>query len=230
MATLYYKPVKKSRYFNKDKRYSEIDWNDFNVVVQEFRERINVWYIEPIKALQKCGDHSFPVAGLTCLLIDALSQYFPQPMLVGPKPSGHEFKEFIKNYLPRFAEPLPAVITHYRHDSGRSYVLHSLQDVIYHAYRCGILHEAHCTLYAGIYGLNGKRFKFYKAKCTKYANGRKCLTVAIDPHLLFRDTILAFDRFIINLLDPNPVYQPWRDQFKQKFLTAFGIDIENEKP
>ena len=229
MAAPYYKPVKKNRFFRNEKRYSDIDWNDWSQVISEFQGRIQVWYIDPIQHLQTLhGDYSFSVAGLTCVLIDMLSQYHPQPPRPPRAPSGFEFKAFVRTYLPRFAGPLPVPVTHHRHDTGSTYRLTALEEVIYHAIRCGILHEAHVTLYAGIYGLNGKPVKYYKAKCTKYANGRKCLTIAIDPHLLFNDTYSAFHQFIANLGNSDPRFDPWRLRFKEKFLAAFGITIGAE--
>lgn len=225
-----YKPVKKNRYFGRQTLYSAIDWNDEKTVIKAFRKRIKVWYINPIRRLQhSSGDYSFAVAGLTCLLIDMLSQYFPQPAPPpGNKPAGWEFKEFIRNHLPRFSGSLPVPIVHHRHNTTRTDTLTTLEEVIYHALRCGILHEAHVTLYSGIYGLSGKPFKYYKAKYTKYGNGKKCLTVAIDPHHLFADTTAVFETFIANLKNPNPVHDRLRTAFKTKFHKAFGIDIGNE--
>ncbi len=230
MPPPYYRPVKKNRFFARHTRYSEIDWNNSNTVIKEFRKRIRVWYIKPVKKLQQTsGDYSFPVAGLTCLLIDMLSQYFPQtPHPPGPGIPGWDFKEFIRQHLPDYSGPLPVTIRHYRHDTGAVRNLTTLEDVIYHALRCGILHEAHITLYAGIYGLSGKRYKYYKAKCTKYGNGGKCLTVAVDPHRLFADTLAVFEKYIRHLNNPKPRYDPLRAAFKAKFLKAFGIDIGNE--
>lgn len=229
MATPPYKPVKKNRLFSRATHYSEINWNDFDTVIQQFRKRIETWYIEPIRQLQACGDFSFPVAGLTCLLIDMLSQYFcpPQPPIRSQRP-GRAFKEFIRIYIPKFAGPMPTCITHHRQDNNDHYSLTKLEDVIYHALRCGILHEAHATLYTVIDGLKGKRFKYYKRKCTKYGDGTACLTVVIDPHMLLADTLLAFEGLLAKLSDPSTNHDSLRACFKAKFLKSFGIDIGNE--
>lgn len=223
----HYLPVQKHRFFaGSGKRYDQINWASFPDVIQAFEERINGWYIKPISALRASQTESgFAVAGLTCLLIDTLSQYVP----LSPKPKaalpGHLFKEFIRNYLPCFSGALPVPIIHFR-TATSTYTLVTLEDVIYHALRCGILHEAHATLYCGIYGLSGRRFRYNKAKYTKYAStGLKCLTVTIDPGLLFSDTTGAFQKVLSDLRNPTSVNPQIATHFKQKFAEAFGIIV-----
>ena len=222
-----YLPIQKNRFFSHSgKKYNQVNWGNFPDVAQAFQERIDGWYIKPIHALQNCQTESaFAVAGLTCLLIDTLSQYVPIPVRPHRALPGYAFKQFIKQYLPDYSTALPVQITHYR-DNATSYTLTQLEDVIYHALRCGILHEAHATPYCGLYGLGGKRFKFYKAKYTKYAsNGRKCLTVIIDPNILFVDTEIAFNQIMLNLVNPAPAFDQLRITFKTKFHQAFGVAI-----
>jgi hypothetical protein len=222
-----YLPVQKNRFFaHSGRKYDQIAWNNFPDVIQAFQDRITGWYINPIHTLrQGQNESSFAVAGLTCLLIDTLSQYVPIPSKPHGALPGYAFKEFIRQFLPHFSVALPVQITHYR-DANIPYVLTRLEDVIYHALRCGILHEAHATLYCGIYGLDGKRFKFFKAKYTKYAsNGRKCLTVVIDPNILFTDTLTAFNQIMFDLGDSNAAFDPLRVKFKMKFTQAFGVPV-----
>jgi hypothetical protein len=223
----HYLPVQKHRFFaGSNKRYDQVTWTSFPDVIQAFEDRIDGWYIKPITALQASSTESgFAVAGLTCLLIDALSQYVPLP----PKPKnslpGYPFKEFIRGYLRHFSGPLPVSITHFR-NATQTYALVTLEDVIYHALRCGILHDAHATLYCGISGLNGKRFRYNKAKYTKYASDRrKCLTVIIDPGLLFSDTTAAFRRVLSDLRSPNPSNPQIETHFKKRFTEAFGVPV-----
>ncbi len=222
-----YLPVQKNRFFaHSEKKYDQITWSRFADVIQAFQDRIEGWYIDPIQTLQQGQSESaFAIAGLSCLLIDTLSQYVPLPSKPPGALPGYAFKEFIRQFLPHYSVNLPVQITHHRNGTT-SYILTRLEDVIYHALRCGILHEAHATLYCGIYGLEGKRFKFFKAKYTKYgSNGRKCLTVVIDPNVLFNDTLAAFKKIMLDLANPTPAFDPLRAKFKLKFHQAFGVHV-----
>ncbi len=50
-----YHPVQENRFFAVDIKYEEVDWNDFQAVIQAFQQQIEYWYVLPGLELKK-GD------------------------------------------------------------------------------------------------------------------------------------------------------------------------------
>jgi hypothetical protein len=70
-----YKPNKNVRFFKSNTKYSDINWNDFNTVVDAFYDRIYNWYIEPVKELNKLSEHfAFPI--MTTILAQGDNRHF----------------------------------------------------------------------------------------------------------------------------------------------------------
>jgi len=222
---LYYAPVKNHRYFGPTRLYSQIDWNDFQVVVREFKKQMTCWYIAPALILKKRTRHSaFAYLGLNCLLIDAMCQYYYGKREATKK----DFKKFVRKHFPganhRFSTEIPYVI------GGKQKYLRDFADVLYHGVRCGILHEAHTKPYCGIAGLPKRMWTFRRKGYTK-ASGRlhgfqDCPSVIIDPNRLLVRTISVFNQYIIDLRNPHQT--KLRDRFKKRFLWSFGIAIGSE--
>jgi hypothetical protein len=173
MPPPFYKPVKKERFFRPNKLYTDINWNSFPVVVREFDLRIKEWYLDPVEVIQRTSGHyAFPVAAITCLLIDTVSQYFPAPPVGLPniEGPGYKFKAFVKQQMNGYDVLLPSPIIHYRPD-GTNCSLTSVPSVIYHALRCGMLHEARASIYVLLGGLPDKEvFRFEASGVTTYAD------------------------------------------------------------
>src|SRR5437899_5800719 len=73
----FYKPVQDKRWFRAEKKYSQINWDDFGQVVREFKGQVEDWYLKPAETLLNASGHyGFAVMALGCLLVDALSQYY----------------------------------------------------------------------------------------------------------------------------------------------------------
>lgn len=219
-----YKPVKAERFFNKNCRYDAIKWNDEKEVIREFKQQLTDWYIEPSLTLEAKESAEFALLALTCMLIDTLAQYE-----AGAAASSQTcFKNWLVNsrtfshYANRFPDPV-------RETSAptSAEVAANFADAVYKAFRCGILHEAHVTLYGGIWGCNDE-IEYHPKGETLYADGSDCPSVVIDPRKLFRKVMTEFEDYFTRLLNDDTQYQPIRDRFKQKFLSSYGIDIGNE--
>ena len=214
-------PVLENRLFNRSALYGEIDWNNLPVVIDAWEERMREWYIEPALQLEKASSHfGFAVMALNSILIDALSQYY-----AGQQSSSQTvFKDFLRAQIPEFAQQLPSAIRYQFNNNNRS--CNDYADVFYAGMRCGIVHEAHPSLYCAISG-QGQMITLYPDGLTTYQdNHAPCPTIVFDPYRV-RDRIhQVFDQYLLDLRAKNPSFDNLRDKFKQKFMGSFGIRIE----
>jgi hypothetical protein len=184
-------------------------------VVPAFEARITDWYIVPGKILAADWHNAFSVMAIDCLLIDTLAQ-FEKGAAEG---TGPMYVEYVKDNLPEFAPRLPADI---RRDGRPD--LKTGADVLYSAFRCAIVHEAHIPPYAAINPEPGI-VRYIASGHAKYADGTDCTAVSVDPILLLRKLEGIFKTYILNLLDPDLSYEGLRKMFKRKFTSNYGIDI-----
>ena len=248
---MFYEPVQSERFFEKTRRYSEINWSFFPGVVDAFERRMRSWYIEPIEVLlekgiaesvlrivrslanrEEGGHYSFAVMAMTCLLIDTLSQYVRGV----PESTPTDFKAFVRDHLPSYSSTLSPAIDGYRPPRGRSTSprhdqLSDVADVLYHGFRCGILHQAHAPLYCGIIpgdsppAVEATNHARYAPGATSSTPGADCPVVVIYPGHLFGEVMGCFDNYINNLKDKDPTNEPLRTRFKTKFSESFGVDL-----
>jgi hypothetical protein len=215
------KPVVDKRHFRPGRYYSDIDWNDFAQAVNEFQKMIEEWYVKPAEVLRKASPHfGFPIMALNCVLIDTLSQYYCGEKSSSPK----TFKDFVRSELPAFKVKLrrPVPYKYKRRDKK----LKDYADVLYHCFRCGIMHEAHIPPCAMMNRskravVTSHLSGYYAA----YSDGSKCPSVNIDPHRLLKSVKAVLSSYVAQLLDSNPRFEPRRANFRKKFKASFGIDI-----
>jgi hypothetical protein len=235
---LFYQPVKSERFFSQGRKYDSIDWGNFEQIVGAFRTRIEDWYIQPGTELRKASwDNSFALMAIDCLLIDTLSQFYYGKI----SSTRGTFKKYVRNLLPEFRVKLPEKIqarpmrrAHRKGASSKGKLrpkkpefYETFADVLYHCFRCGILHEAHIVGCGGLAVLNGKMVDVDPDTCTLYRNGSACPTVRMDPTVIFDGVEALFHNYLAQLLDPDPEYNPRRKKFKRKFTDCIGIDITN---
>ena len=112
------------------------------------------------------------------------------------------FINFVSISIPEFAVNLPQPILH-KIDAGPDppLTLTTFAEVLYNAFRCGILHDAHVTPY-GMVRSGPQLIDFAANGFTTYAAGGDCPTVMIDAWRL-RDRVRSvFDAYVARLLDP----------------------------
>ena len=218
---MFYQPVQDQRLFKPGVLYSQIDWTSFQTIVSEFDSRIREWYLNPAKTLQCISGHyAFPVMALACLLTDTLSQFHSGET----QSRGDTFKNFVRQQFPEFAQLLPTPINRPGNPNPPTFT--DFADVLYHGFRCGILHEAHITPYGVLSGQN-TILSCVPAGLTRYQSGADCPTVVIYPKL-FLDALEAFlATYVSQLLNTDAAFVGLRTNFKTKFTASFGIDITN---
>lgn len=208
------------RFFSSQRLYSTVDWTDFDAIVHAYSLRIREWYLVPGHHLSANIHYAFALMALNSLLIDTLSQ-FVYGVVSG---SRSKFINFIVERLPpRYSAALSTRIRH----PGAKQPLTDVAEVIYHAFRCGVLHEAHLPPYAGVApNCQPPVIVDDNAGLARYADsGLPCPTVILDPLALFSDLVSAFDAYLGDLQERSPTQDALRANFKRKFSTSFGIDI-----
>jgi hypothetical protein len=210
------------RFFSSKVQYSEIEWSDLDQIVEAYRQRIQDWYLDPARELSKNIHFAFSVMALNCLLIDTLSQF-----MAGEPSSGDFFKEFIQKRLPAtYSRKLKKPIEHFDGKGKQAKALEDMSSVLYHGFRCGILHQAHIPPYGGV--VPGSEFAVVDGDygLVKYKkSGADCPSVMVDPLSLLDDLERAFETYLQDLKDRDPKNDPLRTNFKRKFSVSFGIDI-----
>jgi hypothetical protein len=219
-AEMIYEVVRANRYFDKDRQYSEIDWTNLDQVVDAFQKRIRDWYLDPAKELAKNGHFAFAVMALNRLLIDTLSQF-----AYGKDSSeANAFKQFIRDKLPHYSGTLSAIIQH--NDGKRDTTLTDVADVLYHGFRCGILHQAHITPYGLVDPGANQPVRQETTGYVKYkGSGSDCPAVVVNPLRLLEDLAKVFDGYLKDLKDRDPKHNQLRANFKDKFSKSFGVDV-----
>ncbi len=229
----FYQPVRNQRFFAPGVLYDTVDWEDFPSIVDAFKKRIDNWYFNPGEVLKNANwNYSFALMAINCLLVDALSQFYYGEF----ESSRGTFKKFARQQFPAFREKLSIEIqqkperkTKNKRRTSRKKPLKTYAEVLYHCFRCGILHEAHITVCGGIAGLDGKMVDTDPNICTKYRNGDDCPTVRMDPTVIFAEIKTFFDEYVTMLLDPDKKFAVRRRKFRRKFADSIGVDIREVK-
>ncbi|OGT71677.1 MAG: hypothetical protein A3I78_05750 [Gammaproteobacteria bacterium RIFCSPLOWO2_02_FULL_56_15] len=220
---MFYTVTKDSRWFKPQVLYDQIDWRKLDAVVDGFADRVSEWYLKPAEALKAASGHfAFGAMALNCILIDTLSQFH-----AGSVQSRRSvFKGFVRDYFPDFNQKLTTPIEHF--DASKQTVVQMVDfaDVLYHAFRCGIVHEAHVAPYGMVHG-GFPVVEFQPSGYTKYAaTGLDCPAVLVNPWLLLDQVKAALVRYVANLKDRDVKFDELRDRFKHKFTESFGVDIK----
>jgi len=211
------RPVLKTRSWRPETLYSKVDWTNLEIVVSEFRKRLAQWYLVPTESLS--GHQSFPVIAMDCLLLDTLSQYEAGE----PTGNGDLFKDFVRKYLPEFQKPVRGGIPH------RNRLLDDCADVLYHGFRCGILHEAGLPPWAAIVEQD-ELVTVEESGLAEYEDGTACPVVIVDPFKLRNRLKNILDDYTTSLKDPAPENNSFRENFATKFSATFGIPVPNYLP
>src|ERR1035437_8922705 len=240
----FYIPVQNARAFRRLTRYDQINWKDLRAVVDAFHGRIDDWYILPTKVLishPDGGHFVFPIMAMNCLLIDMLSQFYfgndlsptelkdPKNKLKNPvgggtlESSGAKFRDFLVDRLRHLTGPLAIPIKQPITRKNSKPTLDTFQDVLW-GFRCGIMHQAATPLYALISGIPTV-FEFRTRGVTTYADGTPCPAVVYFPQKLFNELENAFNKYLDDLLNPDPALNDLRRRFKDKFEDSFGVTI-----
>ena len=69
------KPAVFSKYYNKDTSFKDVNWSDWDSVVDGFQSRFINWYFEPLDQFPTTGHEAYPVLCAMCALVDVFTHY-----------------------------------------------------------------------------------------------------------------------------------------------------------
>ncbi len=201
----------------------EMDWSDWESVVDGFRARIYGWYFKPLSVFPVTSNEAYPVIVAMCALVDLLTQYEYNLSWHSSK----KYKHFLRMKMPIFNTPLSQSFkASFR--EGESWTTRDLKDyagVFYHGIRCSLHHHADLDAYAGISDLSGKGTMIYEipnageSVCRTY----KYSLVIVDPWQLRNQMEIIFNEYCYKL-QKDPHSQEAR-YFRERFKEDFGIPI-----
>lgn len=216
-------PVRDARLFNPTRKYSQVDWASFPDVIGQFKKQLRAWYIAPARVLMASrGHYSFAALSVTCTLIDTLSQFY-----YGREQGRRSlFLKFCRTQLPqlrgRFVHGIPF------RQRKKVILLRDPEAALYHGVRCGVVHEAHPSLFTAISG-TGKIWTLHPSGLAEFSrNGRNftpCPTVVFDPGPLLEATTGFLRKYLSDLQGAGPANLRLRRKFARKFYQSFGIKV-----
>jgi len=209
------------RNFSRHIEYKSIDFTKLSSIIPAFRARIEEWYILPAKELANDWHNAFSVLALDCLLIDAMGKY------CYAAPGGSvRFIDYLETEIPKFGDALAHPIRFTgRVSPHNSMELRTAAQVIYYAYRCPILHEAHIFPFAGVLP-ETNIFRNEPSGKAKYSDKTDCPAFYLNPVNLLSVLVPAFHSSTANLLDSDttgcrlsePGLQPPHDRNKSRCI------------
>jgi hypothetical protein len=211
-----------------------VDWSDWNETINEYRRRIIDWYFQPVSNnpvtnSQGDFDPAYPLMFTICAFIDLLTQYRFGLEWHSPK----KYKQFLKDYIPEFKEPLSRPITYSvyweRHKIWQKATLKTRSDVFYAGVRCSMLHHGDLAPFCGMTALPqdaGKDVLMREyVNAGKSACGKHTYSLLVfHPYVLKERILTVFNTCCADLIaDPTA---PRANDFRRKFEEDYGIPLK----
>ncbi len=207
--------------FSKDRRYGDLNPRNFDSIIRAFERRVLHWYFFQAKEIkEKVQAQGFIITQIACTIIDVLSQYVYNLQ----ESDGNYYKRFLKEHIAEFngfIDPPIKSFTYLKRDrKWKVEEIRDFADAFWHAFRCGVVHNAMILDYGRISGedIVGKG----RIVCLRtWGNGER--EVAVNPFELMDRLEEVFRNYIGQLLDPKN--KQLRRNFSDKFYLSFGLRI-----
>lgn len=213
-------PTVYKKFYNKSLRFDQVDWSDWEAVIDGFRLRFEGWYLEPLGEFPKTGHEAYPVFSAMCALVDVFTHYSSK---TGRRDS-RDYKAFLRRLDPLFGSALtsPTEVSRWVGGQLRVQKLVDYADVFYAGVRSSLHHHGDLEPYAGM-SATGTLAKEYPGAGKSTDGTRSYSLVVFDPWI-FRQILMAwFVRFCEDLRkDPR---SEQAISFRQRFEEDFGITI-----
>lgn len=216
-----FEPVQTIRFFTFDEKYNEINWASFKNVVEKFKKQMNKWYFEPASVLKRTPHAGFPQMALACLLIDTLSQYCDGKY----SSSQTQYKDFCRNIIPGMKRQFRSSFYTQIYVNGipTTKRINDAADAFYCGMRCGVLHEAHSSIFTVISGSEKGAISIEDGIVLN--NGKPAQALVVDPGKLQKILNVFFKEYINRLLSNGQKDLTLKSNFKKKFEHSFGVKI-----
>lgn len=207
-----------SKFYFRGASFADMDWADWEAVVDGFQARITEWYFERMAG----NDSSYVDLCSLCALIDLFTHYTHRQTCHGPD----NYKEFLRRLHPILGTKLskPINVTRCVGQNLRPTTLYDFADVFYVGVRCSLHHHGDLASYAGMSGTGKLAYEVPEA--VRSLCGRQtCSVVIFDPGPLKEMLQSWLDEYTNDLrLRPRSTQA---QLFRSKFLEDFGIAIGN---
>lgn len=204
------------KYYNRHQFFDEIDWSNWNEVVDGFEDRFDKWYFTQMRA----GHGAYVDLCALCALVDVFSLHQSRRSWHEPK----TYKEFLRRLDPVFRTKLqqPIEIGRLDRNGWQPAKLRDFADVFYTGVRCSLHHHGDLLAFAGMSGTG------HMARELRDAGASMCGTktysiVVFDPAILSQRLRLWLGSFC-NELRRDPKSQ-MALAFKTRLEADFGVNI-----
>jgi hypothetical protein len=202
--------VNLGKMFAHEVRYGDVDPENFELLLEQFKERIYYWNIKPGFDLREINYAGFTVMGISCIVIDTLCGYYhgidEMNYHGGQKGNtiGRDFIDFVKKYYPPLNNPIPKEMIDEYPEIVRE--VPDYASMLYKAFRCKILHETRIPFWGGLsedipllgYDIDSK-------------------WMIINPHGLLQETNRVLDQYISDVSEGKNELE-----FKRRFRYVFS--------
>jgi hypothetical protein len=204
------------KFYNKDILFRDVDWKDWDGVIDGFRNRFGKWYFDKIAG----GDASYVDFCALCALVEVFSHYDAARDWHDPG----NYKEFLRKLDSKFRMRLSEPITITRCEAGVWKVgkLKDIADVFYSGVRCSLHHHGDLASYAGLAG-TGELAKVHTKAGASQCGVYIYTLVVFDPQVL-KGMLEGWLAKYCDKLKAEPS-GPVAANFRKTFLNDYGIAI-----
>ncbi len=209
-------PAVFNKFYNRDILFKDVDWTDWNAVIDGFQKRYELWYFDHLVG----GDASYVDFSSLCALVEVFTHYSVEKNWHDES----QYKEFLRRAASIFRRKLSQPITITRFSRGRWITgqLKDYADVFYAGVRCSLHHHGDLAAYAGMSGTGQVAIEKPNAgssQCGRY----KYPLVIFDPGKI-REVLQDWLKKYCAELKANPA-SPSAMDFRKKFLNDFGMSV-----
>jgi hypothetical protein len=205
------------KYYNQDELFHDVDWGNWNAVVEGFEARFVKWYFDHMPG----GNASYIDFCALCALIEVFLHYESDKNWHDPK----NYKEFLRKLDPVFRTELhsPISVTRWEGGAWRQGTLRDFADVFYTGVRCALHHHGDLASFAGMSGTGQLAIEHPDAGCST-CGAYKFSIIVFDPGELkvrLRQWLHSYCAELRRAPSSDKAIR-----FRDKFRNDFGINIQ----
>lgn len=203
---------------------SNIDWWNFDEVLEAFRRRIKSWYLDPADILiEEMPGKEFIITNIGCILVDTISQFRTGSEAHDPT----VFKKFTEEHFEDFGTDLPRTIPSDLVVAS-THEVDTVSEAFYSGFRCGLAHSGTILAFGGhSLDTDGKLHEVWFDRndpmryCYDREHDEKYPFVVINPVQLIEELKVAIDEYILELQEAGDS-SILRENFARKLQFDFG--------
>lgn len=204
------------KFYCDGKYFDEMNWKDWDAVVEGFRSRVRDWYFTPLEPIKE--NSGYVVMCAMCAIVDVLTQYEYNLNWHNQK----RYRQFLREKIPEFqtklSQPVQVNAAPFRQAGPRE--LKDFADVFYTGVRCSLHHHGDLASYAGISDV-ALICEVPDGGTTQ--SGSKYPVVIVNPRRFFEKIKEIVDDYC-DYLKKNPKSKR-ATRFRDRFAEDFGITI-----